>query len=526
MPLATLDDLTLGLGLVGRLPSFLRRPLAVEQARAILARRFEQREADFLRLARRAVYDNAASPYRALLTRTGCSYGDLEQLVRREGLEQALSQLASQGVYLTVDEFKGRQPIRRGNAVIATSPSLLRNPGLAIGVLGSTSGSRGASTTVPIDLRFLEDRSVNTRLFLAARNADRWEHAVWEAPGGAITTLLRYGRCGLRPTRWFSQVDPASAGLHPRYRWSIQLVRWCGLLAGRPLPAARHVPLHQPGPVLDWLTCTLRRGVTPHLDTFISPAIRLCLAAQEAGVSLRGAQLSVTGEPFTAARRAVIEASGATVVPSYRTAEAGAIGYGCLAPDEPDEMHQYHDLVALVQADGASPDSGLAPATLLATSLRPTAPLVLLNVSLGDEACLSDRRCGCPLERLGWTTHLHAIRSREKLTASGMTFLGTDVIRVLEEVLPARFGGGPTDYQLVEEEDRAGRSQLRLLVHPRLGPLDPAAVAESLLGALGHGSGAERIMALQWRSANLVRVERGLPHSTRTGKILHLHAGR
>ena len=37
-----------------------------------------------------------------------------------------------------------------------------------------------------------------------------------------------------------------------------------------------------------------------------------------------------------------------------------------------------------------------------------------------------------------------------------MTFLDSDVIRVLEEVLPARFGGGPTDFQLVEQEDDDG----------------------------------------------------------------------
>jgi hypothetical protein len=526
MPATILDDLALGISLAARLPTFLRSAPGLDQARAILARRFEQREPDFLRFAQRAIYSNPASPYRALLAWAGCAYGDLEQLVKRDGLEGALRHLARHGVYLTVDELKGRRPIRRGSTVIATSPSALRNPGLAIGVLGGSSGSRGQSTVVPIDLRFLEERSINTRLFLAARQAYHWEHAAWEAPGGAITTLLRYARCDIRPAHWFSPLNPDLAGLHPRYRWSIRVARWCSRLAARPLPAPRYVPLHQPGPILDWITNTLRRGATPHLDTFISPAIRLCLAARESGVDLHGAQLSVTGEPFTAARRAVVEATGAAVVPSYRSAEAGAIGYGCFAPAEPDEMHQYHDLVALVQADGSGQQSGLSPATLLASSLRPTAPLVLLNVSLGDEARLTDRRCGCPLEQLGWTTHLHTIRSREKLTASGMTFLGTDVIRTLEEVLPARFGGGPTDYQLVEAEGSDGQSRLRLLVHPKLGPLDSAALVETFLEALGPGSGAERIMALQWRAANLVQVERELPRSTPSGKILHLHTGR
>jgi hypothetical protein len=33
-----------------------------------------------------------------------------------------------------------------------------------------------------------------------------------------------------------------------------------------------------------------------------------------------------------------------------------------------------------------------------------------------------------------------------------MSFLDSDAIRALEQVLPARFGGAPTDYQLVDQE--------------------------------------------------------------------------
>jgi hypothetical protein len=94
---------------------------------------------------------------------------------------------------------------------------------------------------------------------------------------------------------------------------------------------------------------------------------------------------------------------------------------------------------------------------------------------------------------------------------------------VLEEALPARFGGGPTDYQLLEEEAEDGRPRLRLLVHPSLGPLDAEAVADAFLSAIGAGSGAEHVMALQWRQAGLVGVERRVPLATASGKILHLH---
>jgi hypothetical protein len=213
-------------------------------------------------------------------------------------------------------------------------------------------------------------------------------------------------------------------------------------------------------------------------------------------------------------------------VPRYGANEAGPIGFGCGAPAAADEVHVLTDLHAVIQPgeDGTRPD--LPPQALLLSSLRPTARLMLLNASSGDQGLLGDRPCGCPLEALGWTTHLRAIRSFEKLTSAGMTFADAHLVRVLEEVLPARFGGGPADYQLIEEEGADGRPRLRLLVHPAIGPLDDAAVVEAFLAAVGPGSGVERVMGLAWREAALVRVERQPPERTPAGKILHLRAPR
>jgi hypothetical protein len=124
---------------------------------------------------------------------------------------------------------------------------------------------------------------------------------------------------------------------------------------------------------------------------------------------------------------------------------------------------------------------------------------------------------------VGWTTHLHTIRSYEKLTAGGMTFLDADVIRVLEEVLPARFGGIPTHYQLVEGPADDGRPRVRLLVDPAVGDVDLDAVARAFLEAIGPGAGVERIMSTVWEDADLLRVERRAPLATTSGKVLHLH---
>ena len=160
------------------------------------------------------------------------------------------------------------------------------------------------------------------------------------------------------------------------------------------------------------------------------------------------------------------------------------------------------------------------------SSLHPRSPFTMLNVSMGDQATVTARQCGCPLEKLGWVTHLRDIRSFEKLTGGGMTFLDSDVIRVLEEELPARFGGAPTDYQLVEEEAGNGQPRLRLLVHPGIGPLDTNAVGDAFLKAIGSRSPSEQLMEMFWRDADLFRVERQVPIATAAGKIMHLHLSR
>ena len=108
-----------------------------------------------------------------------------------------------------------------------------------------------------------------------------------------------------------------------------------------------------------------------------------------------------------------------------------------------------------------------------------------------------------------------------------MALLDADVDRVLEEVLPSRFGGRPTDYQLVERLDGAGgRNEVRLLVHPAVGPIAESEVIEAFLDAIGDGSGGERMMALQWRGGGVLGVERRAPMRTASGKILHLHCDR
>ena len=505
------------------LPSFLRRPVGLAEARQLVQSRLEDRAGAFLRLAERAIYGQPASPYRALLAAAGCEYGDLVGLVQREGLEATLRSLVGRGVYLTVDEFKGRRPASRGAATVTAGPIALRNPDAALRVPGRTSGSRGQGVPILFDLAFVRDCAVDYLLALHARGGRAWEKAIWEVPGGgALFRILKLAALGSPPVRWFSQVDPGDPGLHARYRWGARALWWGGALARVALPRPEHVPLDNPRPIARWMEAALRAGRTPYLRSFPTSVVRVCQAAAAAGIDLEGAEFTMAGEPVTEARLAVVRSVGGTARPRYGAIETGPIGYGCLAPEAPDDVHVVSDLYAVVQADGGA-DRTLAPGTLFLTGLCATAPFVLLNVSLGDQAVCVSRACGCPLEALGWAPHLHTIRSAEKLTGEGMTFLDADVVHLLEEMLPARFGGSPTDYQLVEEQDSGGRTRLRLLVHPAIGPLNADAVRQAFLEGLSAGSGPERVMGLVWRDSGLIEVERRPPLATGSGKVLHLH---
>jgi hypothetical protein len=520
-PVRLLGELFTATRFLARLPRFLRRPVARAEAQEILGRRLACREADFLDLVRRAVYESRDSPYRPLLKAAGCEYGDLARLVTDDGLEATLRAIARQGVYLTLDELRGRRPVARSPAEVLVSPGRLANPLAWPHFPIRSSGSRGGSAGLGLSLDFVRDVAVDYGLAIDARGGQDWQHAIWGIPGGAaLNQVLRFVAFGAVPVRWFVQIDADRARLPAHYAWSARALVWGGRLAGVAVPAPTYASAEDPAPILEWLAGVLGAGKVPHLFAFPSAAVRLCRAARLAGMDLRGAQLTIGGEPVTAARLSEITRAGATPAAHYGSIETSTIGYGCLAPASPDELHLFHDLTAVVQAPGLP---GVQAETLLMTSLRATAPLILLNASLGDQALMGPRPCGCPLETLGWTTHVHAVGSDQKVTAGGMAFLDADLLLVLEEVLPARLGGGPLDYQLVEEETLDGQPRLCLLVDPRVGPLDPALVAEVFFTAIARGKRAERVMSLAWQDGDILRVERRVPES-RGGKIRHLRA--
>ena len=498
----------------------LRRSAAPPWPERAAQRRFEWRANDFLELLHQAVYPYPTSPYRQLLAVAGCEPGDLARLVECEGLEGALQELARRGVYVTIDELKGRRPLIRGSARIELPPDWMRNPCARVPSPYAT--AEGRCALVPLYVALLEDLALDGALAFDPPIGRPWRWSCWSVTGeAAIHTFLRARAAGAEPAHWFIQVPPERPGIQRRYRWGPTGLWLISRLAGAPLPATEHVPITEPIEVARWLVEELKAGRVPYLSTFVSSAVLLCQAAARAGLDLSGARLVVGGEPLTPRRLAVLRASGALIQPTYASSETGWIGIGCLAPDSADDLHLLSDRQAVIRPSRTGFSSSLPANGLLHTVLRSSWPLLALNLSLGDRADLVERRCGCPLDRPGWTTHLREVRNYEKLTAGGMTFFDHEVIRVLDETMPARFGGGPTDYQLLEDEADDGLPRLRLLVHPRLGPLEPSVVEEAFVHAVGQSEGYVD-MEEQWRAARWVRVERRAPLMTHRGKIQHL----
>lgn len=510
------SDLLAGARLLTRLPNFLARPIDVERARPELRRRLGRREATFVDFVRRTIYARPASPYAQLLRHAGCQPGDFEELVCTRGVEGALGTLLAAGVYLTTAECRGSRPVRRGSLVFDLDPRGLRNPLVRWDLPMRTGGSRSEGLPVGWNLAFVLDRAVNLCLTESARGPARRRHAIWTAPGsGAIVHLLDICARGSAPARWFSPVDPAAPEVTSRYRVSVRLVRGGARLGGRRLPAPEHVRARAPDPIVDWMASVLREGAIPQLHARPSAVLRTCEAAARRGVDLAGAEALVDGEPITAGRAAAMRRAGLRVLPRYATAEVGLIGEACLEPQGSDDMHVMHDLVAVIQPDATRTSQDLPSDALLISSLRPAAPLILLNVSMGDAGILDGRSCGCPVGAEGWPARLRGILRLAEPAGHGVSPSSADLARVLDETLPARFGGGPGDYQIVEEERPDGSRRLRLLVHPGVGPLDPRAIAAVFVSASGAGL-----------SSDLVAVERRAPMATTFGKVLHTHRTR
>lgn len=504
---------------------FLTERVTPDEARRFLAESRGNRTESFLRLLDRAVFGFPDRPYAWMFSKAGLDRRAAGRMVLESGIEGALERWMDLGIYLTLDEFKGRAPIRRFGEKRAVRAADFDNPLLRRDIEAATGGSGGARRRLAIDLDLLRyESALHVTQFLAAVPAGS-PLALWRPvpPGTAgIKRALSHLRTGGRLDRWFTMQKFSL--LRPETKsWAVTVAALAGTrLSGKPLPVPEYVPLDRAAVVAEWVASVLQRGERPYLDTTCSAAMLVIKAAAEMGLNLRGLFIRTGSEPLTPARARLFEAAGCKVRHNYSISETGPVAIGCLQPASPDDAHLIDAKIAAIQRTGVplvNAPAGVEP--LFLTSLLTSTPKLLINVESGDFARREERACGCIFDELGFQTHLHTIRSYEKLSGAGTHFTGQILTHILEEVLPARFGGDPTDYQFVEE-DVEGLPVVWVRVHPRRGAVDENEVVRAVLHALAESGSADAMMAGFWRQANLVRVERRAPESTEAGKILAL----
>jgi hypothetical protein len=520
----TVSQIGANADVVGRfirdVPRFLQHPLSHDEARARVRECLASREQRLLSNVEHLIYRNPRSPYLALLRNAGCELTDFRALVASEGIDGALAQLADHGVYVTYDELKGHRPIVRGSSTFYFQPTDFDNPRLRSHFIQYTGGSTGTASAVRIGLPFLEDRAASLAMVFEAHGVERPGFVCWWPV--AVIWITLASKLGYPALGWFYPVHPLPplASLPARYLAVV------GTLLGFRFPLPEHCDLTTPERLLDWLAPRLATGRPIVLRTMASAGVRLAITATAAGRRLNGLTILAGGEMTTPARRRQIEATGARVIVVFSSSELGSASYSCATPTTTDDVHLMTDRLAVIQRPRQLVQDGPVVDALLFTSLSPSTGKVLLNAETGDSARLETRECGCLLGRLGMRVHLSEIRSFEKLTGEGVTFARSNIAQILEEVLPARFGGTSLDYQLAEvvsPEDDTTRLMLR--VYPAVGDVDDAAIRSTFLEALRQVGPVDEYQARIWERVGTIEVRREPPLTTRAGKVLPFQLG-
>jgi hypothetical protein len=503
---------------------FLKDTITLEEARETIKVRMENREENFLKVVEKAVYGYKRSPYQKLLNRAGYNYSDVKNLVLNNGLEPALKTLREEGVYVSYEESKGKKPIIRKGKTITTNEPDFHNPHNSNYYEGRTGTTRGSGTKIQMNFDFLEQRTayevvLNDIYGIQDTPRGVWLHVLPVIAG--INRILRNAKSGAETTKWFTPMDPRENIVHRVNGLILNAMLIEGRLLGKKLPKPEFVNPKDAIMIAKWISSTLKEFGICIFFTSPGLAVRICNEAEKSGLELDGAIFNLGGEPLTKAKLKIIKSLGGSVINHYVMSESGSIGYGCKNPKYADEVHFFKDSLALIQHKRMVEHSETVVDSILLTSLLSSAPRILLNMETDDFGILESRDCGCEFQKFGFTDHIHNIRSFSKLTGEGVTFLGTKLIKVLEEDMPRLYGGGPIDYQVVEKENSRGLTQLIINVSLDVGDINEEELKKNFLDLL-NPSGRNTNIDM-WDKADSLVVKRGPPFLTRSGKIMPIH---
>jgi hypothetical protein len=451
------------------------------------------------------------------------------RLVDDLGLVGALSHLRDVGVYVAYEELQGHRPIVRGSTTFDASPADFFNPVVPADYMATTGGSRSGGTPVELSFRWQRRQGAQRALQHDLAGTSGAPTAVWLPvfPSAAgYGAVMKQAAGGNAPERWFSQVPVDLEGIAAHKQLANKAIPALNALARTGLPSPEHVPTADPEPVVRWLVEALERTGRAALAGYATSVTAAARWAVEHGIRLDGAVAFPASEPVTAGKLATIRASGMRALSAYAFVPEGTMAISC--PELGDEEYHVWDQDQAVVTRRRDRGDGTQVDALCWTSLAIEAPRVLVNVENDDFGRLDhDVACGCALGSIGLRTRLADIRGMSKVVAAGISIDGATFDRLCEELLPARLGGGPGDYQFVED-DAHGATTIQLRIHPRVGDVDEPAALAVVRGAV-EADELGVLASSVWGEHGHVRVVRTEPVVTRAGKQLayeRLGAGR
>ncbi len=510
------------------LRGFLKETLTLEQCREIVRRRIEEREKNFLDIVERGIYRNEKSPYSKLLELAGCEFGDIRSAVLRYGIEETLQRLYESGVYLTYEEFKGRKDVVRAGKSYRFQASDFDNPHLPHHLRAQTGGSTGSGVSIVHGFQYFAQNAAHRALLFDV-------YRLWETPLGiwypilpgfaGVSTLLQSTKFGKVPDKWFSQVDREYIRSSFKQKLRTNLLIYTGRIWGTPFPKPEFVDPNNAIVIAEWVAKMIRDFSGCCIATHPSYAVRICHAAAEKGLNIEGASFFVSGEPITPTKLREVQSRGAKIIAQYVFTEGGTVGYGCANPAHCDEIHFQKDCLAFIQHKRKIKETDLTVDAFLFTSLLSAAPRILLNVEIGDYGVVESRQCGCGFDDLGFEEHIHSIRSFARLNSEGLMLTTAGLVHLIEEVLPFKYGGNSTDYQIIEEEDKGGITRLNILVSPEVGEINEKDLLDTVIGEFKKRK-RDTVKSDIFSQADTFHIKRIYPISTEMGKILPLRIER
>ena len=500
-------------GLARDLPKFMAEPITLESASDNIRIRLENRNNLFLKLAETSIYDCSYSPYRQLLLNTGCEYGDLCNSVRSQGLEATLSKLRSEGVWLSLEEFKSQTSIRRGNLKIGTEQNDFNNIGIPYrGISRKTSGSRSRGTDTNYSWRFMAEEAETEALLYQWHGVKDLPLALWypaHLSMAGIHNMLMNIKCHRPPEKWFSQTENMSS----RERiMMIYLTLW-GRMFGLRVPSPEYAPLDQPLKVASWLAETKKNKGSAVIRTYSSSGVRIVKTALNYNLDIAGTTIFVGGEPLSREGYQFMASAGVRVLPRYVSTETGLIAASCGERENTDSMHVYLDRMAVIHDKESN--------RLLFTTILQTTPKLLLNTDLGDTAFLQNRQCNCIFGKLGMDLFVSDVRTTSKQTLEGMSIFLYELDAIVGQIIREE-GGRTEDYQFWEHRGEKGLPVLIIAVSPTVKGLDEKNFIARVLTRLGKHNLRCRLSSDIWRKSGSITFLRDEPRPSPGQKLLRL----